>query len=169
MNMKIINQKLKGVLLVLTICLVPVAGFSTNQEQIAPNFTVQHLLDDARISLDQYKGKVVYLDFWASWCPPCLKSFPFMDELQAEYGDEGFVVIAVNLDENSQDAREFMGGTQVSFFIGRDEQGDVAASYDVKVMPSSYLIGRDGLIKEVHRGFRGSDKDKIRQSVSSLL
>ena len=165
-----INRKLKGVvLLVLTICLVPVAGFSTSQEQIAPNFTVQHLLDDTQVSLDQYKDKVVYLDFWASWCPPCLKSFPFMDELQAEYGDDGFVVIAVNLDEDSKDAREFMEHTQVNFFVGRDEQGVLATSYGVKTMPSSYLIGRDGLIKEVHRGFRSSDKEKIRQLVSSLL
>ena len=164
-----INRKLKGVLLLLIVCLVPVAGFSTNQEQVAPNFTVQHLLNDAQVSLEQYKGKVVYLDFWASWCPPCLKSFPFMDELQAQYGADGFVVIAVNIDENSQDAREFMGRTQASFFVGRDEQGDIAESYDVKAMPSTYLIGRDGLIKEVHRGFRSSDKDKIRQMVSSLI
>jgi thiol-disulfide isomerase/thioredoxin len=170
MNIKMINRKLTGALLLLMVCFMPVAGFSTNQEQIAPDFTVQNLLDDAQqVSLEQYKGKVVYLDFWASWCSPCLKSFPFMDELQAEYGDDGFVVIAVNLDENSKDAREFMENTQVNFFVGRDEQGVLATSYGVKTMPSSYLIGRDGLIKEIHRGFRSSDKEKIRLLVSSLL
>ena len=121
------------------------------------------------LDLEPYEGQVVYLDFWASWCPPCLKSFPFMDELQAEYGDDGFVVIAVNLDEDSKDAREFMENTTVNFFVGRDEQGALATSYNVKTMPSTYLIGRDGVIKEVHRGFRSSDKDKIKQLVSSLL
>lgn len=136
---------------------------------MAPDFTVQHILDNAQVSLDQHKGKLIYLDFWASWCSPCLKSFPFMNELQEQYRDDGLVVIAVNLDKDNQDALDFLKGTPVSFFVGQDTLGKLATDYDVKIMPSTYLIGRDGQIKEVHHGFKSSDKDRIKQLITSHL
>ena len=167
--MQMVNRKVTGVLLLLLAGLIPVTGHPSNPGDQAPNFSVQHILDGSQISLDQYRGKVIYLDFWASWCPPCLKSFSFMDELQRQYGKQGFVVIAVSLDENNQDARDFLQENPVNFFVGQNAQGDIAESYDVKAMPSSYLIGRDGLIKQVHLGFKSNDKDKLNQLILSLL
>lgn len=167
--MNTINRKLKSLLWAFIACLVPATGFSINQGNLAPDFTVEHILDDTRTSLSQYKGKVVYLDFWASWCAPCLKSFSFMDELQKQFGEDGFVVIAVNLDANSEDARQFLNKTPAGFFVGQNAQGDIAEDYGVTTMPSTYLIGRDGLIKAVHHGFRSRDRDKIKALVKDLL
>lgn len=163
------NRKLNNLIWAFILCLVPATGFSTSQGNVAPGFTVKHILDDTQASLSQHRGKVIYLDFWASWCAPCLKSFSFMDELQKQFGEDGFVVIAVNLDANTEDARQFLNKTPAEFFVGKNAQGDIAEDYGVIAMPSTYLIGRDGLIKTIHHGFRNSDRDKIKTLVKSLL
>jgi thiol-disulfide isomerase/thioredoxin len=144
-------------------------GYAAKSEQQAPNFSITHLLDGKQASLNQYQGKVVYLDFWASWCPPCLKSFPFMEDLQVQYGKEGLVVLAVNLDENIEDAKAFLKEAQASFFVGHNDQTDIATLYGVEAMPSSFLIGRDGSIQIVHRGFKTSDQEKLKKIIAEQL
>ena len=148
---------------------LPGSAYSVEVDQKAPKFSVQNLLDGEHVSLEQLKGKVVYLDFWASWCPPCLKSFPFMEELKQKYSKRGLVVIAVGLDENFEDAWVFLNQTQASFVIAHNNRGDIATLYDVQAMPSSYLIGRDGKIKLRHLGFNAGDKDKLQRKIESVL
>jgi len=144
-------------------------AYSVEVDQKAPKFSVQNLLDGKHVSLEQLKGKVVYLDFWASWCPPCLKSFPFMEQLKQKYSKRGLVVIAISLDEKFEDAWVFLNQTQASFVIAHNNRGDIATRYDVQAMPSTYLIGRDGKIKLRHLGFNAGDKDKLERIIESVL
>jgi thiol-disulfide isomerase/thioredoxin len=124
---------------------------------------------DGAVQLSDLKGKVVYLDFWASWCVPCKKSFPWMDSMQKHYADQGFEVLAVNLDKDRSLADAFLRQKAVSFTVAFDENGDSASSYQLRGMPSSYLIGRDGKVRASHIGFREKDKDKLEQAIKSLL
>lgn len=157
------------IVLLMVIGFLPGSAYSVEVDQMAPNFSVQNLLDGKPVSLEQLKGKVVYLDFWASWCPPCLKSFPFMEQLKQKYSKQGLVVIAISLDEKVEDAWDFLYQTQASFIIAHNIRGDIATLYDVQAMPSTYLIGRDGKIKLRHLGFNTGDTDELQRIIESFL
>lgn len=107
-----------------------------------------------RLDLAQYQGKVVVLDFWASWCGPCRRSFPWLNEMHAKYAEDGLVVVGVNLDASKDDAAAFLEEFPAAFGIHFDPGAVLATEYGVEAMPSSYVIGRDGEIKASHRGFR---------------
>jgi len=127
-------------------------------------------IDGARaIDLGEFKGKVLYLDFWASWCGPCAKSFPFMNQLHHELGDKDLVLIGINLDENPEDAKAFLAQYPAGFTMAVDPGEQCARLFDVKAMPSSYLIGRDGVIRHVHLGFRADEGKELRELVNKLL
>jgi cytochrome c biogenesis protein CcmG/thiol:disulfide interchange protein DsbE len=121
------------------------------------------------ISLNQLNGKVVYLDFWASWCSPCRKSFPWMRALQTKYQDEGLVVVAVNLDQDKDKAEEFLKEFPNNLTIAFDPEGSVAEKYKVRGMPSSYLIDRNGQLYFSHIGFRQADADELESKIRTLL
>ena len=163
------TAKIFGTLSALILMLAPVAGVTTQSDQMAPAFHVQNLVDDGAIELDNFRGQVVYVDFWASWCGPCLKSFPFMENLHQQYSGDGLVIVAINMDQDPQDAHKFLTKTPVNFLIGQDMNGAVAEHYGVQAMPSSFVIDRDGLIQNVHYGFKSSDKEKITSLITKLL
>jgi thiol-disulfide isomerase/thioredoxin len=148
---------------------VPGMVTSTENTQLAPSFEVQSLVGDAKINLADFQGKVVYVDFWASWCGPCLKSFPFMEQMHRQHVADGLVIVAINMDQDAQDAQEFIAGHPVSFLVGQDAAGSVAEQYGVIAMPSSFVVDRDGFIKDTHHGFKASDKEKIAEFISELL
>lgn len=106
------------------------------------------------LDLSLYRGKVVLVDFWASWCVPCRRSFPWMNEMQHKYADRGLVIIAVNMDAEAREARAFLDEYPANFKIINDPDGEIARSYDVIAMPSSYVIGRDGSLIQTHLGFK---------------
>ena len=110
--------------------------------------------------LAEYRGKVVVLDFWASWCVPCRRSFPWMNEMQGKYGDDGLVIIGVNMDAEASDAQSFLRDYPPEFRIIYDPDGDLARLYDVIAMPSSYIIGRDGDQVTRHLGFKVKRQDE---------
>lgn len=124
---------------------------------------------NGNVQLESLKGKVVYLDFWASWCLPCKKSFPWMYDIKQSYADQGFEVLAINLDKDRKLANEFLEQMKVNFLIAFDESGKSAAEYKLKGMPSSYLIGRDGKVYASHIGFRERDKAQLEQAIKALL
>ena len=124
---------------------------------------------NGHVDLATLKGKVVYLDFWASWCKPCKTSFPWMHEMKATYKDQGFEVLAINLDKDRKLADEFLKGMDVNFVIAFDETGDTASKYHLRGMPSSYMIGRDGKLYASHIGFRDKDKAKMEAVIKQLL
>ena len=121
------------------------------------------------VQLDALAGKVVYLDFWASWCKPCVKSFPWMKKIKSSYQALDFEVLAINLDSDRKLADAFLEKMQVNFLVGFDPDGVTATSYQLRGMPSSFLIGRDGKIYATHIGFRDKDKAKIEQAIKQLL
>ncbi len=107
----------------------------------------------AGLDLSAYKGKVVYLDFWASWCRPCLQSFPWMNDLADSYKGRGLVVVAVNVDQDTRLAEDFLQQHPADFHVVFDPDGSLADQYKVQAMPTSFLIGRDGKVRYVHSGF----------------
>ncbi len=137
--------------------------------QPAPNCSLKTWSGDAPLDLSQYKGKVVYLDFWASWCGPCNQSMPFLSELQEQLKGQGFEVVAVNVDENRQDADDFLANHPAKLTHAIDSNGQCPSSYEVMAMPSSYLIDRQGQVRHIQLGFRPSDSTEIRNRTIALL
>ncbi|HSN18362.1 MAG TPA: TlpA disulfide reductase family protein [Gammaproteobacteria bacterium] len=121
------------------------------------------------LNLDQYHGKIVYLDFWASWCKPCRHSFPWMNDMQKKYGADGLVIVAVNLDEQQADAEKFLHQTPADFTIVYDPQGKLAEQYQIIGMPSSFIIGRDGQVVKKHQGFFDDSPQKYEAELVELL
>ena len=134
----------------------------------APGFTAK-TFDGKEVSLADFRGKVVFVDFWASWCSPCRESLPLYDKLAADFGADDFAIIAVNLDETASDARKFMTQHPVRYTIVQNPQGDIPKAFGVSGMPSSYLIDRDGTIRQRHIGFNKKDLDMLRAEVNKLL
>ncbi|MBT5219611.1 MAG: TlpA family protein disulfide reductase [Woeseia sp.] len=109
---------------------------------------------DDSLDLLEYRDKVVVVDFWASWCVPCRRSFPWMNEMQEKYADSGLVIIGINVDTEESAIDSFLRDYPVNFKIVRDPNGDVARSFDVVAMPSSYVFGKDGSLIATHLGFK---------------
>ncbi len=141
-----------------------IAANSTNQ---APDFKLEG--QQKQIELSKYHGKVVYVDFWASWCQPCRKSFTWMNKMQSLYGSEGFKVIAINLDESRTKADKFLQQIPANFDVAFDPKGNTAEAYEVKAMPSSYLIDKNGNVVHANLGFRGNDEDELETKIRSLV
>lgn len=125
--------------------------------------------DLAALDLQAYAGKVVYLDFWASWCAPCRRSFPWLDALQAKHGAAGFVVVAVNVDQERALAAQFLHEVPVGFKVAYDPQGKLAAEWKLLGMPSSFLIDRHGKVRASHQGFRKGDESAREAEIVRLL
>ena len=113
------------------------------------------------LDLSAYEGKVVVLDFWASWCVPCRRSFPWWNTMQAKYADDGLVIVGVNLDNELDSAAEFLEEFPADFRIYYDKQKELAKSYGVQAMPSSYILGRDGELIKKHFGFKVKQQDEF--------
>ena len=115
------------------------------------------------------KGRVVYVDFWASWCVPCRLSMPALDSLYRKHSAAGLTVIGVNKDTSTEEAQKFLKRVPVGFPLARDEQDAVAKAFDVKAMPSGYLIDRKGVVRKVHRGFTVETADVLEREIAELL
>lgn len=120
------------------------------------------------LALDQHRGKVVLVDFWASWCEPCRLSFPWLNEMQAKYGDR-LVVIGVNVDSERRDADRFLTQVPARFQVVYDPNGKIAAQYDVMGMPSSYVFDTSGKLIDTHIGFRKGARAERETQLRELL
>lgn len=124
---------------------------------------------DEAPDLAQYEGKVVIVDFWASWCVPCRRSFPWLNNMHEKYADDGLVIVGVNLDQERTDADEFLEEFPASFRIYFDESKEMAKEFDVVAMPSSYLLGRDGELRKRHFGFKVKKQDEYEAAIIAAL
>jgi thiol-disulfide isomerase/thioredoxin len=132
----------------------------------APDFTLQDL-SGRSVKLSAQKGKVVLIEFWATWCPPCRESIPWLNTLQKRYADKGLVILAVSVDEGGwDDVQKFAVDHQISYPVlqGTDE---VAQKYQVRLIPSLYLVDKLGMIKKQHMG--GGNEEELEQEIKALL
>jgi cytochrome c biogenesis protein CcmG, thiol:disulfide interchange protein DsbE len=121
------------------------------------------------LDLHAYRGKVVYLDFWASWCGPCRESFPWLAGLLRERASQDLVVIGVNVDKDRALAERFLGETPAAFSIVYDPEGELASAYKVAGMPTAILIDRTGAVRYQHTGFSIKKKDEYARQLRTLL
>lgn len=152
--------------------LLNICSFSVDASDVgqpAPSFTLPSLWQDQAIGLSQFGGKVVYVDFWASWCAPCRTSFPLLNQLQQKLKDQGFEVVAINLDENKANAEKFLKDFPVGFTLLRDSKGEWADQYVVESMPTSFIVDRQGVIRNIHHGFSRDDINELEQKIVQLL
>jgi len=153
--------------LALGLALVPGAQAALKTGDAFPALADFHLTGPVPADL---AGKVVIVDFWASWCGPCGESFPAMDELQKKYGAQGLVIIAVNEDENQSDMADFLKTHTVSFTVVRDAKQSLVEVAGIGTMPGSFVLGRDGKVAFAHNGYHGSEtKIQYEQEIVSLL
>lgn len=171
-------------LLCLTVALLPsvsasvVAGSpqpasgSKPEGIMAPDFvlpTIANAGDADTLTLADFRGRVVYVDFWASWCGPCRLSLPALDAIYREMEEDGLMVIAVSVDVVEEDALDFLTRYPVSYPVVIDTDGSVPREFGVNGMPSGYLIDRSGQVREVHVGFRRGDEDDLRDAIAALI
>jgi thiol-disulfide isomerase/thioredoxin len=121
------------------------------------------------IDFKQYPNKVVYLDFWASWCGPCRQSFPWLNQMHEKYKDRGLVIIGVNLDRDIKMAERFLVKLPANFLLYSDPTGEVAKQYQLQGMPSSFIFDGKGSLTDKHIGFRKSDVDEYERNIIKLL
>jgi thiol-disulfide isomerase/thioredoxin len=146
-------------ILILTFFALSVAPLSTARtapsgsidSKMAPAFELP--TKSGNVTLDSLRGKVVLIDFWASWCAPCRQSFPWMIKLYDQYSAKGLAVVAINLDKKRELADDFLSDFSPPFVIAFDPSGKTAEAFNVPAMPSSYILNRDGTILYSHAGF----------------
>ncbi len=124
---------------------------------------------EGSLDLTQYEGKVVVLDFWASWCTPCRRSFPWWNTMHARYADDGLVIIGVNLDNEQDLATAFLDKYPADFEIYYDTTKELARKFGVQAMPSSFIIGRDGEIHAKHFGFKVKKQTEYEAVIEAAL
>ena len=124
---------------------------------------------DPDLNLDAYEGDVVLLDFWASWCIPCRRSFPWMNAMHEKYAKDGLHIVAVNLDRDQAEAEEFLSAFPASFDIVYDPAATIAPEYEVFAMPTSILIGRSGEILAKHSGFKVKRQQEYEAVIEEAL
>jgi thiol-disulfide isomerase/thioredoxin len=151
------------------VALLPLGARAVEPGQPAPSFSAHSLEGDSTLSLSSYKGKVVFLDFWASWCQPCQTAMPLLDSLRGEFPADQFQILAVNVDQDPNKAKEMLARRKVGYPSVSDPEGRLPATYGLKTMPTSYLIDRNGIVRSVHAGFRASDMDGLRAEIRALL
>jgi peroxiredoxin len=142
------------------------AGVRSGQH--APEFALP-TLKGARVSLSSLRGKVVLIDFWAQWCEPCKKELPQLERLAKEYAPKGVVVLTVNIDKQRENAEKMARQLGLTVDVLLDPAGNLAATFDLPKMPSSFVVDKKGVVRFVHEGFEGqSDLDRIRKELDEL-
>ena len=123
----------------------------------------------ATFDIESYRGRVVVVDFWASWCKPCRESIPWLNELRTRYAAQGLVIVGINVDAEPRDAERFMREVPMSFDVIYDSHGDLAQKFQLPGMPASYLFDRNGTLAERHLGFKESQRAAFEATLANLL
>ncbi len=145
-----------------------VTGVEAGTPKDLPALTL-HTLDGKTVTTADLKGKVVLLDFWASWCIPCRKSFPEVDKLSKDFEQKGLTVIAVSVDEQRKNAESFLSQFPHTMIIALDDKGTAAQAFDLQGMPSSLIVDRAGHIRYTHMGYTDKTIAQFRTEIAQLL
>lgn len=143
--------------------------FAVEPGMALPAISLATLEEGRPFTMASLKGSVVYVDFWASWCVPCRLSMPALEALYRRNKARGFAVVGINKDATLADARRFLAKVPVTFALARDPADDAARGFDVKAMPSGYLVDRKGVVRHVHRGFTAETGAELEREIDSLL
>jgi len=160
----------KKIFLVILLGFLTENSFALEVGDLAPACLLKNIKNtEQEVSFKQFSGQVVYVDFWASWCGPCIESFPYMNSLERNLKEQGLELVAINLDENIEDAEEFLNRIPANFSVVLDEEQQCAREFDVQAMPSSYLIDRKGIVQHIHLGFRSGEVKELQVMIDRLL
>src|SRR5262245_28515817 len=157
-----------GLVLSLGLALIAGPAAALDSGERMPEIGIKDLSGNA-VSLASLKGKVVIVDFWATWCGPCKESMPVLEKLHKKYGSQGLVVVGVSVDEEAANVGPFIKKMKVSFPIVHDASHKVADRFKPPKMPSSYVIDRKGIVRHVHEGFHAKDSAAFESQVKALL
>jgi len=147
---------------------IPLAAPGASSNGPAPQFTLA-ARGGNEVSLAQYRGKVVMINFWASWCGPCRQEMPLLENIYKKYGKLGFTLLGVNVEPDSKAADDWLKQTPVSFPILYDKESKVSKLYDVAGMPSTVIIDRKGNVRVLHKGYKPGDENEYLDSIRSLI
>jgi len=160
------KNRMATVMVLALLSAIPAAGAGTNGP--APGFSLA-ARGGGNLNLAQYKGQVVMLNFWASWCGPCRQEMPLLENIYKKYGKLGFTLIGVNVEPDSKAADDWLKQTPVSFPIVYDRESQVSKLYDVAGMPSTVIIDRKGNLRVLHRGYKPGDENEYLDSIRALI
>ena len=136
--------------------------------QPAPDFALKSATGE-NLRLSEYRGDVVMINFWATWCGPCRQEMPLLDELYSRYQRVGFNLLGVNIDDNTNRAMKMIDDLGVTFPVLFDSRKEVSELYDVDAMPVTVLVDREGMIRHVHHGYKPGYEEKYLEQIRSLL
>ena len=154
--------------LVVVLFLASAGALAVAPGELAPAFALPTASGET-IALERLKGQVVYVDFWASWCGPCRRSFPWMNEMHRKYAGKGFAIVAVNVDRKRADADRFLAQFPAEFPVVYDTSGTTPTAFAVKGMPSSYLIDTAGKVIAIEQGFRDEQGAALETRIRALI
>jgi len=143
-------------------------SIAVTKQEPAPDFTLKSL-EGSNLRLEEYRGQVVLINFWASWCGPCRQEMPILDQLHQRYEDTGFAVLGVNVEGEVSPAKKIVDESKVTFPVLIDEGQKVSELYGLEAMPSTYVVDRDGNVRYVHRGYKPGDESKYVEVVKALI
>lgn len=164
------SARILSIFVMFAACATAHAAAETVVGKPAPTFELPVLGSESRhITLESLRGKVVLLDFWASWCGPCRQSFPLYEKLHGELPALDFTLLAINLDEMADGPAAFLSEHPVSYTSLADPAGDVAKKFGLIGMPTSFVIDRDGVVHSRHTGFKPQDIEAVRGEILGLI
>ncbi len=161
-------NKMNSLRTMMMAALVSVPALAVAPAGPAPVFKLESMAGKA-VSLDQYKGQVVMINFWASWCGPCRTEMPILEKLHAKYKPMGFTMIGVNVEPDSSLAANWLKSTPVTFPILFDTKSEVSKLYSVAGMPSTVIIDRKGNMRWLHRGYKPGDENEYLDQIRALV
>ena len=144
---------------------VAVAGSSSGP---APDFSLQSL-DGSTVRLSDLKGQVVLINFWATWCAPCREEMPLLDAIYQKYNRLGVELLGINVEDDASGAQEYLNETPVTFPILFDPDGRVSKQYQVKAMPSTILVDRQGNVRHIHYGYKPGYENDYQDQIRALV
>ncbi len=166
--MKTIRKLFKTTSLTLCCLLLSMPAWTASVSNPAPNFTLKSL-QGKNLKLSEMAGNVVLINFWASWCGPCLQEMPLLNKIHNKYEPLGFTVLGINVEQSSDNARAFLSDRGVDFPVLLDSENRVSQLYDVVAMPTTVVVDRDGNMRFLHKGYKPGDEAQYRKMVKKLL